>query len=98
VGESFLLGQGTGLVPATFFRVPISARVAFLALEHAKDAVVALMSFLGFIVLVITVRKKNREIYEKLRFFAVLYRCNLLVNCPSVFIEFLRSRLPKVYR
>jgi hypothetical protein len=65
VGESFLLGRGSAIVPSTFFSVPLSAKVTFLALGYVKDALVALMSSIGVIVLFTKIRHKNREVYKK---------------------------------
>lgn len=68
-GEALLIGHGSGLVPATFFKVPFSAKVVFLVLEYVMDAVIVLMSCIGVIVLFVKLRYKNRNLYERFYMF-----------------------------
>lgn len=68
-GEDLLIGHASGLVPATFFKLPFSAKVVFLTLEHIMDAVIILMSCIGVIVLFVKLRNKNRNLYEKFYMF-----------------------------
>jgi hypothetical protein len=62
--ESFLIGTRSGVVPATFFAVPFSAKVVFFALSYAMDAVIALLSCAGTIVLFLRLRRERRETYK----------------------------------
>jgi len=68
--ESFLTGPKSGIVPATFFAVPFSAKVVFFALTYAMDAVITLLSCAGVIVLFLKLRREYREAYK--RFYAFL--------------------------
>ena len=67
--ESVLFAQGSGIAPGTFFKVPFSAKVVFLALSYAMDVVVLLVSCVGVIVLFVELRHKNRELYAKFYIF-----------------------------
>jgi hypothetical protein len=68
-GENFLIGHSSGLVSETFFKLPFSAKVVFLALTYTTDAVIVLMGCIGVIVLFVKLRHKNRDIYEKFYMF-----------------------------
>jgi hypothetical protein len=71
--KDLLIGHASGLVPGTFFKLPFSAKVVFLALSHTMDAVIALMGCVGAIVLFVKLRYKNREIYEKFYTFLLCF-------------------------
>jgi hypothetical protein len=72
-GKSLLTGTGSAIVPETFFKVPFSARIALLALKYGADALIALMSCVGVIVLFVKFRHKNRETFEKFYTFLLCF-------------------------
>jgi hypothetical protein len=87
-GEIILIRQPSGtLVPGTFFRVPFSAEVIFLVLNYIQDAALALMGFIGIVVLYVKLRRKNREIYEKFYPFLMCFLAAILALLAFQFLS-----------
>ena len=86
-GESLLTGPGSGIVPGTFFKVPFSAKVVFLALTYTMDAVIALMGCIGVIVLFVKLRHKNRNLYEKFYMFLLCFGGAILALLAFQFLS-----------
>lgn len=86
-GKMILTSHTTaGIVPGTFFKVPLSAKVIFLALSHIGDAVIVLMSCVGILVLFVNLRRKNREIYEKFYVFLLCVEGAILALLAAQFL------------
>jgi hypothetical protein len=86
-GESVLIRRGSGVVPSTFFKVPFSAEVVFLALGYVMDAVIGLLSCLGIIVLFVKIRHKNRDVYEKFYAFLMCFEIAILALLAFQFLS-----------
>jgi hypothetical protein len=85
--KSFLGHKALGIVPSTFLKVPLSAKLVFVVLTYIMDAVIALMGCLGVIVLFVKLRHKNREIYEKFYTFLLCIMTAILALLAFQFLS-----------
>jgi hypothetical protein len=86
-GMDLLIRHSSGLVPTTFFKLPFSAKVVFLAVSYAMDAVIVLMGCIGAIVLFVKFRHKDREIYEKFYMFLLCFMGAILALLAFQFLS-----------
>jgi hypothetical protein len=86
-GVSILTRARTSLVPTTFFKVPLLAKVTFFALNYANEAVIALLSCAGAIVLFLKLGKEIRETSKEFHTFLLSLLCAILGSLTLQFLS-----------
>jgi hypothetical protein len=86
-GVSILSRSGTSLIPTTFFKVPLLAKVTFFALDYANEAVLALLCCAGIIVLFLKLGNDIREAYKEFYMFLVCLLCAILALLALQFLS-----------
>jgi hypothetical protein len=85
-GVSILSHSGTSLIPATFFKVPLFAKVIFFGLSYANDAVIALLCCAGIFVLFLKPGNDIRKACKEFHTFLLCLLCTILTLLALQFL------------
>jgi len=84
--EKIIMWETKEVVPTTFYEIPLLAQLKVLALQHMKDAVIAIISLFGLSVFLI--KFKRKELADKTKNFCLLVLVFLSIISATVFFQF----------